>query len=81
MAQKPAQPKSLAHAPQSFLFTFRLLQTRGAQGDTAWRGKLEAVTTGQVRYLHDLQDVTALLRELLRELKVEFYSQGDIHVS
>lgn len=67
--------------PQSFLFTFRLWQSRDAHGDAAWRGRLEAVTTGQVRYLNDLQNVTALLRELLRELETETRSQEDIHGS
>ena len=71
----------MAVAPQSFLFTFRLWQSRDAQGDAAWRGKLESVTTGQVRYLNDLQNVTALLRELSRELETETHSQENIHVS
>jgi hypothetical protein len=78
---KLAQTKARSTTPQSFLFTFRLWQTRDAQGDSAWRGKLESVTTGQVRYLNDLQSVTAQLRELLRELEAESHSQEENHVA
>lgn len=77
MNPKLVQTESLPAAPQSFFFTFRLWQTRGADGDDAWRGRLESVTTGQVRYLNDLQGVEAHLRALLGQLEQDGHLMED----
>lgn len=80
MKPKPLQTERSFSAPTSFLFTFRLWQTRDAQGTFTWRGKLQSVTTGEVRYLNGLQNVTLQLHELLLELEAESHLLEELHV-
>ena len=53
--------------PQSHVFTLRVWQTNSGEGQWEWRGKLQYVESGEIRYFRDW---TALIRYLDEMLAV-----------
>ena len=49
----------------SLLFTLRVWRATSGPGASDWRGRLQSVTTGEVRYFRDWQTFVVLIREML----------------
>jgi hypothetical protein len=64
--------------PNSHLFVLRLWSEKMGDDGIEWRGKLQHVTSGDVRYLRDWSKLLPLLLELLSEVdtKQEEYAQN-----
>ena len=58
--------------PRSHLFTVRVWQEEIGAGQTEWRGKVQLLTTGEVRYFREWAALVPLLLTLLSE------SQSDV---
>jgi len=52
-------------APGSHLFTLRLWLEDLGGGQTDWRGRVQHVTSGEVRYVRDWQALAAFVEALL----------------
>lgn len=61
--------------PRSHLFTVRVWQEEIGAGQTEWRGKVQLLTTGEVRYFREWAALVPLLLALLSE------SQSDVEQS
>jgi hypothetical protein len=57
-------------APSSFLFTLRVWRARLSPGASEWRGRLQSVTTGEVRYFRDWSTLIVLVREMLSRISL-----------
>jgi hypothetical protein len=68
MTPQQPEPELPSDSLPSWLFTFRVWQTRVDGGSTEWRGRLQSVNTGHVRYFRDWQRLVLHLNELLQEL-------------
>ena len=53
--------------PQSHLFTLRVWQTDSGEGQSEWRGKLQNVESGEIRYFRDWPALIPYLCEMLAE--------------
>jgi hypothetical protein len=53
-------------APASHLFTLRLWPEDLGGGQTDWRGKVQHVNSGEVRFFRDWRALEAFLEEMLR---------------
>lgn len=51
--------------PRSYLFTLRLWKEDLGNGETEWRGQVQDVTRGQVRYFRDWATLVAHLQALV----------------
>jgi hypothetical protein len=51
--------------PQSRLFTLRVWQTDSGEGQSEWRGKLQFVESGEIRYFRDWPALIRYLDEML----------------
>ena len=51
--------------PPSHLFTLRVLQTDSGEGQREWRGKLQCVESGEIRYFRDWTALVRYLDEML----------------
>ena len=51
--------------PQSHLFTLRVWQTDSGEGQREWRGKLQYVESGEIRYFRDWPALIRYLDEML----------------
>jgi hypothetical protein len=60
----PASKEGEPALPSSYLFTLRFWVERGAEGE-GWRGRLESVSSGEVRHCRDWQQLVSYLREML----------------
>ena len=58
--------------PRSHLFTVRVWHEEIGVGQTEWRGKVQLLTTGEVRYFREWAALVPLLLTLLSE------SQSDV---
>jgi hypothetical protein len=57
----------------SHLFTLRLWHEELGGGDAEWRGKVQHVTSGEVRYFRDWPTLVAFLLQMLSG------SEPDVH--
>jgi hypothetical protein len=53
--------------PNSHLFVLRLWSERMGDAGIEWRGKVQHVTTGDIRYLRDWSRLLPIMLELLSE--------------
>ena len=53
--------------PRSYLFTVRVWQEEIGHEQDEWRGKVQLLTNGEVRYFHDWQVLASLLLAMLAE--------------
>ncbi len=51
--------------PRSYLFTVRLWLEELENGKSEWRGKVQQVTSGEVRYFRDWSTLIAFLQMFL----------------
>jgi hypothetical protein len=51
--------------PRSYLFTVRLWLEELGNGKSEWRGKVQQVTSGEVRYFRDWSTLIVFLQMLL----------------
>lgn len=58
---KPSQ------GPRSHLFTVRVWQEEVRNGQAEWRGKVQLLTSGEVRYFRDWASLVPLLLTMLSE--------------
>lgn len=58
-------------APSSHLFMLRMWPEDLGGGQTDWRGSVQHVTTGEVRYFRDWQTLEGFVEELLRRITAE----------
>ncbi len=58
-------------APRSHLFTIRVWKEEIGPGQTEWRGKVQLVASGEVRYFRDWAGLVPLLIAMLSELDNE----------
>lgn len=54
--------------PHSHLFTVRVWEEEVRNGQTEWRGKVQLVTSGDVRYFREWTALVPLLITMLSEL-------------
>jgi len=54
--------------PRSHLFTVRVWQEELSQDQTEWRGKVQLITDGNVRYFRGWEGLVPLLVSMLIEL-------------
>ena len=57
--------------PSSHLFVLRLWSETMGDNGVEWRGKIQHVTSGDVRYLRDWSKLLSMLLELLSEADLE----------
>ena len=57
--------------PRSHLFTVRVWEERVGNGQTEWRGKVQLVTSGEVRYFRQWAALVPLLVTMLSESQPE----------
>ena len=62
--------------PRSHLFTVRVWQEEVGQDLREWRGKVQLITDGNVRYFRGWEELVPLLLSMLSE--VETLSESDI---
>ena len=62
--------------PRSHLFTVRVWQEDVGQNQMEWRGKVQLITDGNVRYFRGWEELVPLLLSMLSE--VETLSESDI---
>ena len=55
--------------PRSHLFTVRVWQEEVGQNQMEWRGKVQLITDGNVRYFRGWEALVPLLLTLLSELE------------
>jgi hypothetical protein len=53
--------------PRSHLFTVRVWEEQVGNGQTEWRGKVQLVTSGEVRYFRQWAALVPLLVTMLSE--------------
>ena len=58
----------LSHSPRSHLFTVRVWEEEIGADQTEWRGKVQLVTSGEVRYFREWDALVPLLLMMLSEL-------------
>ncbi len=58
----------LSHSPRSHLFTVRVWEEEIGADQTEWRGKVQLVTSGEVRYFREWDALVPLLLTMLSEL-------------
>ena len=58
----------LSHSPRSHLFTVRVWEEEIWADQTEWRGKVQLVTSGEVRYFREWDALVPLLLTMLSEL-------------
>lgn len=64
-----AEPDQERLNPNSYLFTVRLWPEELGGGQREWRGKVQHVMSGEVRYFRDWPGLTRFLQELLQNLE------------
>lgn len=64
-----AKPDQERLNPNSYLFTVRLWPEKLDGGQREWRGKVQHVMSGEVRYFRDWFGLTKSLQELLQDLE------------
>lgn len=57
--------------PRSHLFTVRVWEEEIEVDATEWRGKVQLLPSGEVRYFREWEGLVPLLRAMLAELKRE----------
>jgi len=57
--------------PRSHLFTVRIWEEEIGVDQIEWRGKVQLLTSGDVRYFRELATLTPLLMTMLAELDSE----------
>ncbi|HEX6480776.1 MAG TPA: hypothetical protein VF043_18205 [Ktedonobacteraceae bacterium] len=57
--------------PRSHLFTVRVWEEQIGADETEWRGKVQLLTSGEVRYFRDWAALVPLLLTLLAESQSE----------
>ena len=60
-----------SQSPRSHLFTVGVWQEEMSNGQTEWRGKVQLLASGEVRYFRDWAALVPLLRTMLSESKFE----------
>jgi hypothetical protein len=58
----------LSHSPHSHLFTIRVWEEEIGTDQTEWRGKVQLVTSGEVRYFRGWAALVPLLATMLSEM-------------
>jgi hypothetical protein len=58
----------LSHSPRTHLFTVRVWEEEIGADQTEWRGKVQLVTSGEVRYFREWAALVPLLLTMLSEL-------------
>ena len=56
---------------RSHLFTIRVWEEETAVGQTEWRGKVQLLTSGEVRYFREWAALAPLLLAMLSESELE----------
>lgn len=56
---------------RSHLFTIRVWEEEIKAAETEWRGKVQLVSSGEVRYFREWSTLVALLPQMLSEALVE----------
>jgi len=54
--------------PRSHLFTIRVWQEEVKKDQVEWRGKVQLVTSGEVRYFREWKSLVPLLTAMLAEM-------------
>lgn len=67
MAADPDERVASEVGPTSHLFTIRLWPEALGGGGAEWRGKVQHVTSGEVRYFRDWETLVAFLEAMLTE--------------
>jgi hypothetical protein len=62
---KSSPVQGASELARSQLFTVRVWQENLGEGRTEWRGKVQHVLSGEVRYFRDWPALIACLREIL----------------
>lgn len=62
---------SEAHPSRSHLFIVRMWLEDLGDGEIKWRGKVQHVLSGQVRYIQDWSLLEKLLLEMLDKLRLD----------
>ncbi len=70
MSSEKTSAESVHPPSDNILFTLRLWNVTTRGGQSEWRGRLQLVRTGQVRYFRDWDTLIAYLSEML------FYIHG-----
>ncbi len=70
--QDPDEPSRTSH-----LFTLRLWPEDLGGGQTDWRGKVQHVQSGEVRYFRDWLALEAFVEELLRRTETDGAGMGE----
>jgi hypothetical protein len=65
MPQSPTDSGAVAFQVHSELFTVRLWREDMDEGRIEWRGKVQHVLSGEVRYFRDWATLIAALQEML----------------
>jgi len=63
--------------PQSHLFTLRVWQTDSGEGQSEWRGKIQCVESGEIRYFRDWPALVRYLDEMLAESTNDRQTSGN----
>jgi len=63
--------------PQSKLFTLRVWQTDSGEGQSEWRGKIQCVESGEIRYFRDWPALVRYLDEMLAESTNDRQTSGN----
>jgi len=64
MSKIPVQKKAEIHS-RSQLFTVRVWREDLGEGCSEWRGKVQHVTSGEVRYFRDWPGLVACIQEVI----------------
>jgi hypothetical protein len=76
MSEEEIAEEQVHSPPPTFLFTLRVWQARSGKGQSEWRGRLQSVTTGEVRYFRDWQTFVVLIREILSRISLPDTGHG-----
>lgn len=60
---------------RSHLFTIRVWEEEIGAGQSEWRGKVQSLASGEVRYFREWVSLVPLLRNMLEEIVIEQESQ------
>ncbi len=60
---------------RSHLFTIRVWEEEIGTGQSEWRGRVQLLTSGEIRYFREWVALVPLLRTMLAELAVEQETQ------
>jgi len=63
---QPSRVQDVNRLARSHLFTVRLWLEDLGEGRAEWRGKVQHVTSGEVRYFRDWATLIAALQEMLK---------------